>query len=160
MIEEITNTKLLFKNQVLFDLSKLHDKKNTDYGNSATTAYMEYGPISYVVRLHDKLERFKRISAHEALVEEDISELLGDIINYCMMFKADTHRVSYSINVAPVPTYPVAEDYPGMVYISLMSSLRILKSKSIGDDEFNNRINHIIQTCLEILWEVEKGETI
>lgn len=154
LAEKINNAKLLFKHQTLLGLSQLYDKKNTDYGNAATISYMEYGPISYVVRLRDKLERFKRISYSEALVDEDMKELLGDIINYCMMFKADNHRVSYSVNVEPVPTYSVS-DVPEINYMNMVMGLNLLTNINIDDKIFNSRINNIVQICLELLWEVE-----
>ena len=157
LAEKINNAKLLFKHQTLLGLSQLHDKKNTDYGNAATISYMEYGPISYVVRLRDKLERFKRISYSEALVDEDMKELLGDIINYCMMFKAANHRVSYSVNVEPVPTYSVS-DVPEINYMNMVMGLNLLTNISIDDKVFNSRINNIVQICLELLWEVENDD--
>ena len=157
LAEKIQNTKLLFKNQKMLGLTHLHDKKNADYGSAATISYMAYGPIAYVVILRNKIERYKRVSVNDAMVDEDMDELLGDIINYCMMFKADNYRVPYSVNVEPVATFMTLLD-TDMVYSAMVAQLNTLITPNQDDVKFNRAINYIVQTCLELLWEVSEDD--
>ena len=44
------------------DLMALHARKNKDYGNAAHESYKEFGLISYVIRLNDKMKRLKSLT--------------------------------------------------------------------------------------------------
>jgi hypothetical protein len=52
----------------------MHDtylRKNKRYGNSVTKTFEEYGPVSFCLRLDDKLNRAKQILLYN---EQDVSE--------------------------------------------------------------------------------------
>lgn len=67
---------------------ELYIKKNRDYGNSVELSYVDYGLVSFAIRLGDKLNRFKKLieKDHEQLVEdENIIDTLRDLSGYSAM---------------------------------------------------------------------------
>lgn len=66
---------------------KTYIEKNTDYGNSFTDSFKEFGLISAVVRINDKMCRLKSLcKKKENLVkDESIIDTLKDMSNYCLM---------------------------------------------------------------------------
>jgi Nucleotide modification associated domain 1 len=70
-------------------LDEIHDtykRKNADYGNSFAEQYAEYGLLSAVIRLDDKMRRLKQLLKNEAKVkDESIRDTLMDLANYSIM---------------------------------------------------------------------------
>lgn len=70
-------------------LTEIHDmyvRKNKDYGNSFAEQFGEYGLLSLVIRLDDKLRRLKQLSTNEASVkDESVEDTLLDLANYSIM---------------------------------------------------------------------------
>lgn len=63
-----------------------YKRKNNDYGNSFTKTYEEFGNTMSIIRLQDKLERFKRLSkATQEVKDESIIDTLLDLANYSIM---------------------------------------------------------------------------
>ena len=70
------------------DLMALHAKKNKDYGNAAHESYKEFGLISYVIRLNDKMKRLKSLTKPGADINvkgESIEDTLMDLAAYAIM---------------------------------------------------------------------------
>lgn len=68
------------------DLNELYVKKNTDYGDSFSKTFEEYGITMSCIRLEDKLQRLKRLNKNKKLVEdESIIDTLMDLANYSIM---------------------------------------------------------------------------
>lgn len=71
---------------LLFTLHESYAAKNHDYGNSFSELYAEFGLLSSVIRLSDKLGRLKTLLKAEAKVkDESIRDTLLDMANYCVM---------------------------------------------------------------------------
>lgn len=70
-------------------LTELHDtyiRKNQDYGNSFSEQYGEYGMLSLIIRLDDKLRRLKQLNGNTAQVkDENVEDTLLDLANYAIM---------------------------------------------------------------------------
>ena len=70
-------------------LNKMHDiyeRKNADYGDSFSKSYGEFGLVSPVIRLSDKVERLKTLCNKEAQVkDESIIDTLIDIAIYAVL---------------------------------------------------------------------------
>lgn len=78
---------------VLTDLSSIYSAKNSDYGNSARNTYDEFGFITYIIRLKDKLNRLVSLNKKgEPSVDESIEDTLMDMANYCIMAVMDIRR--------------------------------------------------------------------
>lgn len=62
-------------------------RKNTAYGDSFSNSFKEFGIISAVVRMYDKMERIKALTngAKNEVSDESIKDTLMDLANYCVM---------------------------------------------------------------------------
>ena len=70
------------------DLMTLHAKKNKDYGNAADASYRDFGLISYVIRLNDKMNRLKSLTkpgVEQEVKSESIEDTLMDLAAYAIM---------------------------------------------------------------------------
>lgn len=65
--------------------------KNKDYGSSAHDSYEQFGMISYIIRLNDKLNRLKSLTKGEKQLvnDESIEDTLLDMANYCLLAITD-----------------------------------------------------------------------
>lgn len=73
--EEITN-----------EMCDLYKKKNADYGDVFNKSCDEFGLVSPVIRLNDKVNRLKTLTNSEAYVSnEKFEDTLIDIANYAVM---------------------------------------------------------------------------
>lgn len=73
---------------ILWRLREIHARKNHDYGNAAHESYKEFGFISYVIRLNDKLKRLKSLTkpgTEQQVKEESIVDTLMDLAAYSIM---------------------------------------------------------------------------
>lgn len=67
-------------------LNALYDRKNTDYGDSFSKSFAEYGLTMACIRLEDKLNRLKALTKNEAQVkDESVTDTLMDLANYAIM---------------------------------------------------------------------------
>lgn len=67
-------------------LNQIYKSKNSDYGNSFSKQFKEYGLVSSAIRLEDKFLRFKNLIKNEAQVkEESVEDTLLDLANYAIM---------------------------------------------------------------------------
>lgn len=70
------------------DLMALHARKNKDYGNAADASYREFGLVSYVIRLNDKMNRLKSLTkpgVEQEVKSESIEDTLMDLAAYAIM---------------------------------------------------------------------------
>lgn len=73
-------------NRVVDELRDIYVAKNTDYGSSFADLFAEFGVLSTVIRLQDKVGRLKTLCKQEAQVkDESIRDTLLDIANYAIM---------------------------------------------------------------------------
>ena len=75
----------LFK-QITNEMFELWKRKNTDYGSSVTDTYKDFGIVSFLVRMQDKMNRLKTITKKDALVkDEKLEDTLIDLANYTIL---------------------------------------------------------------------------
>ena len=60
-------------------------KKNSDYRNSFSDLYDEYGSIISEIHIREKFDRFKQLRTNESQVGESIEDTLMDLANYCIL---------------------------------------------------------------------------
>ena len=73
---------------ICLEIMDLHAKKNKDYGNAAHESYKEFGLISYVIRLNDKMNRLKTLTkpgTDIGVKDESIEDTLEDLAAYAIM---------------------------------------------------------------------------
>lgn len=79
------NNTITFK-QVCDTITDIHEKKNTDYGDSFTKTMDKYGEIAAAIRLNDKLNRFEQLIKNDASVlDESKEDTLLDLAAYAIM---------------------------------------------------------------------------
>ena len=66
-------------------MHEIYIKKNSDYGNSFSDLYDEYGSIISEIHIREKFNRFKQLRTNESQVEESIEDTLMDMANYCLL---------------------------------------------------------------------------
>lgn len=83
ILSDISNT---FEG-VCNDIIRLHNAKDKDYGSSAEDTFKEYGLVSYLVRLSDKLNRLKSLtrSGVREVNDESVEDTLQDLAAYAIM---------------------------------------------------------------------------
>lgn len=75
----------MFK-EITDEMLKIYIAKNTDYGSSVSDTYRDFGLVSFLVRMQDKMNRLKSLSKKEALVkDEKIEDTLLDLANYSIL---------------------------------------------------------------------------
>ena len=73
-------------NEICQRLNDICTRKNKDYKNSFSDTWDEFGVISLVIRLNDKMLRLKQLSKYEAQVkDESLKDTLMDMANYCIL---------------------------------------------------------------------------
>lgn len=72
---------------ILEQMSDLHARKNSDYGDSAYEGYKEFGITYYIIQLHNKLNRLKSLTkdASKPQVNESLEDTLIDLAVYSVM---------------------------------------------------------------------------
>ena len=74
----------------------LYKRKNADYGNSVAKTFDEWGLVSFLVRIEDKLNRVstltKKTSAEQQVSDEKIEDTLLDLANYSIMALIELDR--------------------------------------------------------------------
>ena len=90
------------------ELNQLYKQKNQDYGDSFHETFLEEGMAMARIRLTDKLNRFKKLTRHEAVrsvADESVRDTLIDLANYAIMTVMEMDRevpfMSKTVNDLP-----------------------------------------------------------
>ncbi len=74
--------------KVCYELNRIYNEKNHDYGDAFAESYHDYGLIVAAIRIGDKYKRLHNICARNAelkVSDETIRDTLLDLANYCIM---------------------------------------------------------------------------
>jgi hypothetical protein len=83
---KVDNSRETKHRQVIEEIHKTFKIKNADYGNSFGEQFAEYGLLSAVIRLDDKMRRSKQLMKQDAKVkDESIRDTFLDLANYAIM---------------------------------------------------------------------------
>ena len=87
MLEEISNIKESIFMKYTDKMKDLYLKKNHDYGDSVSKTFDEYGLVSFLVRMDDKMNRIKTLNKIQdaAVRGEKIEDTLLDLANYAIL---------------------------------------------------------------------------
>ena len=68
-------------------MANTYERKNVDYGDSFGESFEEFGLISSVVRMNDKMNRLKSFvnNGDYQVKDESVKDTLLDLANYCIM---------------------------------------------------------------------------
>lgn len=72
---------------ILKEMSEVHQRKNADYGNNFHKIYEKYGFMTALLRLTDKMERLENIyeKGEIQVKDETVEDTLLDLANYAVM---------------------------------------------------------------------------
>lgn len=83
------STKTEQHKKVCYELNRIFDQKNRDYGDSFSMSYKDYGLIVAAIRIGDKYNRLHNLTSRNAdkrhIADESIRDTLMDLANYCIM---------------------------------------------------------------------------
>lgn len=83
---ETTEMTIAAFDRILGEMAELHARKNADYGNAFADSFSEFGIVSAVIRLNDKINRLKSLTKQDAQVkDESIRDTLIDLACYAVM---------------------------------------------------------------------------
>lgn len=87
MPEEISNIKESIFMKYTDKMKDLYIRKNHDYGDSVSKTFDEYGLVSFLVRMDDKMNRIKTLNKIQdtAVRGEKIEDTLLDLANYAIL---------------------------------------------------------------------------
>ena len=68
-------------------LNEIYKKKNHDYGDAFSESYGKYGAVMPIIRLEDKLNRFRNLvmNGNVEVKTESMEDTLLDLANYAIM---------------------------------------------------------------------------
>ena len=68
-------------------LNEIYTKKNHDYGDAFSESYGKYGNVMPIIRLEDKLNRFRNLvmNGNVEVKTESMEDTLLDLANYAIM---------------------------------------------------------------------------
>lgn len=67
------------------EMVQTYEAKNADYGNSFDKSLDEFGLVTSLVHMTEKLNRAKQLSRQDARVDESMRDTLMDLANYAVM---------------------------------------------------------------------------
>lgn len=82
-----TNEYIDYFDDILEEMSEVHQRKNADYGNNFHKRYEKYGFLTALLRLTDKMERLENIyeKGEIQVKDESVEDTLLDLANYAVM---------------------------------------------------------------------------
>lgn len=74
-------------NEILDNMKRVHEAKNKDYGNSFSDNFKDWGVVSAIIRLDDKMRRLKSLykNGGNEVKDEAMEDTLLDLANYAVM---------------------------------------------------------------------------
>lgn len=93
--EKVTDPNHILHRKLVNEMHETYLKKNADYGNSFSEQYEEYGILSAVIRLDDKIRRIKQLMKNGAQVnDESMLDSTFDLSNYALMLAMELTKDS------------------------------------------------------------------
>lgn len=125
----------------------MHNRKQSDYGNSIGIVYEKYGNISILVRLNDKLLRLKNLSGKDKVFYEPVTDTKKDAYIYALMWKKIITDKSFDEIVGSIDETN-ADLSTNEEYIASLEGLLNTAHETINDNEatlkaIDNFINEV-----------------
>ena len=76
------------------EIHHMFTEKNKRYGNSFSEQFEEFGILSLIIRLNDKMNRLKTLTKDPSIgvLDESIEDSLKDLANYAIMGLVELHK--------------------------------------------------------------------
>ena len=82
--------------EITENMLDLYQRKQSDYGDSASKTFDEWGLISFLVRMEDKMNRVINLTKKNGdikVADEKIEDTILDLANYSIMALIELDRV-------------------------------------------------------------------
>ena len=116
-------------------MHEIYIKKNSDYGNSFSDLYDEYGSIISEIHIREKFNRFKQLRTNESQVGESIEDTLMDMANYCLLTLLEIKKLNSYIDEEVVEENIELEEVQKEVQDSTEDAIEEIVVKSMHKDE-------------------------
>ena len=110
-------------------------KKNSDYGNSFSDLYDEYGSIISEIHIREKFNRFKQLRTNESQVGESIEDTLMDMANYCLLTLLEMKKLNSYIDEEVIEENIELEEVQEEVQDPTKNATEEIVVKSMHKDE-------------------------
>ena len=110
-------------------------KKNSDYGNSFSDLYDEYGSIISEIHIREKFDRFKQLRTNESQIGESIEDTLMDMANYCLLTLLEMKKLNSYIDEEVIEENIELEEVQEEVQDSTEDTTEEIVVKSMHKDE-------------------------
>lgn len=93
--------------EITTSMLDLYKRKNADYGNSVAKTFDEWGLVSFLVRMEDKMNRVINLTQKQGeakVADEKIEDTILDLANYSIMALIEMDRYKSELtshNIAP-----------------------------------------------------------
>lgn len=82
------------------EMVEIFARKRADYGPTTTETFEKFGPLSMLVRMHDKLGRLDNIlTGKQVPYYEGASDTLIDLANYCLITMLEIRKCAEKYKV-------------------------------------------------------------
>ena len=85
-----------FFNEKVKEMAGVFAKKRNDYGATTTETFEKFGPVSMLIRMHDKLGRLDNLLSRQIsnvmVTTETIEDTLTDLANYAIITILELHK--------------------------------------------------------------------
>ena len=116
-------------------MHEIYIKKNSDYGNSFSDLYDEYGSIISEIHIREKFNRFKQLRTNESQVGESIEDTLMDMANYCLLTLLEMKKLNSYIDEEVIEENIELEEVQEEVQDSTEDTTEEIVVKSMHKDE-------------------------
>jgi hypothetical protein len=89
--------------KIVDEMLDLYQRKQSDYGDSAGKTFDEWGLVSFLVRMEDKLNRAATLTKKQGkarIADEKIEDTLLDLANYSIMALIELDRAKSELTEA------------------------------------------------------------
>ena len=84
-------------------LTEIFARKRNDYGQTTTETFEKFGPISMLVRMHDKLGRLDNLLGFGKYPQyESAEDTLIDLANYCLITLIEIRKQEEELGCAKI----------------------------------------------------------
>ena len=86
--------------QITTEMFELYKRKNKDYGNSVAKTFDEWGLVSFLIRMEDKMNRVINLTKNKGVAQvsdEKIEDTLLDLANYSIMALIEMDRAKQEL---------------------------------------------------------------
>ena len=93
--------------EIVDSMLDLYQRKQADYGDSAAKTFDEWGLVSFLVRMEDKMNRVINLTQKQGeakVADEKIEDTILDLANYSIMALIEMDRYKSELtshNIAP-----------------------------------------------------------